>query len=118
MTSTLTSVPSGKPTGSVRSIQPLLIFPVIVMEILVVAAIIPIRHYNRHAMNEKLAQQLAARDRLRRHLSRQKTPRERMAEMARLQRRAREILQKSPEGYARFLRRNFKARAISSPKNP
>lgn len=61
---------------------------------------------------DDLSRQLAARDSLRRKLAWAKTPRERMQEMARLQQAAWEALRLSPEGYAHFLRRNFKKRAI------
>jgi hypothetical protein len=62
-------------------------------------------------MNE-IAEQLARRDRYRRHLALQKTPEERMADMARMQQRMWTTLSQSPVGYAHFLRRNYKARAI------
>jgi hypothetical protein len=65
---------------------------------------------------DEIAEQLAARDRYRRRLAVQKTPEERMAEMARLQKAMWARLQSSPEGYAHFLRRNYKARAIPIPK--
>src|SRR5206468_2212268 len=64
---------------------------------------------------DDIAEQLAARDRLRRKLALQKTPEQRMADMARLQAAMWAALQRSPEGYARFMRRNFKARAIAVP---
>ena len=40
------------------------------------------------------------------------TPSQRMAEMDKMQRRAWELLQQSPEVYAEFMRRNFKKRAV------
>jgi hypothetical protein len=58
------------------------------------------------------AQQLISRDRLRRKLAEQATPEERVRELARLQEATWAILRSSPAGYAHFLRRNFKARAI------
>ena len=61
---------------------------------------------------DDLAEQVAIRDSFRRKLALRQTPAERMAAMARLQEATWEILRRSPEGYARFLRRNFKARAI------
>jgi hypothetical protein len=64
---------------------------------------------------ENLQEQLALRDRMRRHLSAQKSPSQRLHEMAWRQRLAWNLLRRSPEGYARFLRRNFKARAIDVP---
>ncbi|MGA3066028.1 MAG: hypothetical protein ABSF29_04190 [Tepidisphaeraceae bacterium] len=61
---------------------------------------------------DDLSQQIARRDRFRRKLALMKSPAERMADMAILQERMWAILRSSPEGYARFLRRNFKARSI------
>lgn len=63
---------------------------------------------------EDISEQLARRDHFRRMISWQKTPEQRMAEMARMQQAAWEMLRRSPEGYAHFLRRNFKARAIGA----
>ena len=65
---------------------------------------------------DDIAARLAARDRYRRRLALRKTPEERMAEMARLQEAMWARLRSSPEGYAHFLRRNYKARAIPMPK--
>jgi hypothetical protein len=62
---------------------------------------------------DEISQQLALRDSLRRKLALAKTPAERMREMARLQEAAWETLRRSPQGYAHFLRRNFKARSIT-----
>jgi len=62
---------------------------------------------------DDIAEQLARRDRYLRKVDLQKTPEQRMDEMALLQQRAWTILRSSPEGYARFIRRNFKARAIN-----
>jgi hypothetical protein len=61
---------------------------------------------------DDISDELARRDRVRRYLAKKTTPEQRMEEMARRQARAWEILRNSPEGYARFLRRNFRARAI------
>jgi hypothetical protein len=66
-------------------------------------------------MDEDIARQLAARDRLRRKLSLQKTPAQRMHDLAKLQAAAWAELRSSPNGYAHFLRRNFKARSVSGP---
>jgi hypothetical protein len=65
---------------------------------------------------QDISAQLARRDRLRAHMALQKTPQERMAAMAKLQEAAWERIRLSPEGYAHFMRRNFKARAIKVPK--
>jgi len=61
---------------------------------------------------DDIGEELARRDRVRRYLAQKTSPEQRMEEMARRQARAWEILRNSPEGYARFLRRNFRARAI------
>jgi hypothetical protein len=61
---------------------------------------------------DDIAEQLARRDSYRRKLALLKTPAERMRDFAELQRRSRAILESNPEGYAHFIRRNFKARAI------
>ena len=45
-------------------------------------------------------------------LAEQATPEERLRDLARLQEATWAILRSSPAGYAHFLRRNFKARAI------
>ena len=63
-------------------------------------------------MDYDLTEQLAVRDRMLKRLALQSTPEERLHLMAGLQRRAWETLRKSPAGYAHFLARNFKARAI------
>jgi hypothetical protein len=65
---------------------------------------------------DNISEQLVRRDRLRAHLAQQKTPEQRMADMARLQETMWATLRKSPEGYAHFMRRNFKARAINVRK--
>lgn len=67
--------------------------------------------YNMFKMDD-LAEQFARRDRLRRKLALEKTPEQRMRDMARLQERMWATLRSSPDGYAHFLRRNYKARAI------
>jgi hypothetical protein len=66
-------------------------------------------------MDAEIAERLAARDQLRRKLALAKTPEQRMADMARMQQAMWETMRRSPEGYRHFLRRNFKARAISAP---
>jgi len=65
---------------------------------------------------DHLTEQLAIRDRLRKRLAAQSTPAQRLEQMLRLQRFAWDLLRQSPEGYAHFLRRNFKARAIAVPR--
>ncbi|HLL90588.1 MAG TPA: hypothetical protein VK324_14905 [Tepidisphaeraceae bacterium] len=61
-------------------------------------------------MDADLAAQLARRDRLRRVVHARRTPAERVAEMMRLQAAAWAALRASPEGYLRYLRRNYRAR--------
>jgi hypothetical protein len=61
---------------------------------------------------DELTDQLAVRDRFRRKLARLQSPAERVRSMARIQKNMWATLRSSPEGYAHFLRRNFKARAI------
>ena len=70
--------------------------------------------YTRRAVDD-LWEQLAARDRMRARLARLAAPAERVRDMARLQEATWEVLRRSPEGYAHFLRRNFKKRAIPVP---
>jgi hypothetical protein len=65
---------------------------------------------------DDISRHLAARDRYRRRLALLKTPEQRMQDMERLQQQMWATLQSSPEGYAHFLRRNYKARAIPIPK--
>ena len=72
--------------------------------------------YNKPVM-EDISRQLAARDRYRRRLALLKTPEQRMEEMADLQEQMWARLRSNPEGYAHFLRRNYKARAIPIPRN-
>lgn len=72
----------------------------------------PCVRYNRRIVDD-IAEQFSRRDRFRRKLALQKTPAQRMADMARRQQMMWATLQRSPNGYAHFLRRNFKARAIS-----
>jgi hypothetical protein len=62
-------------------------------------------------MNE-IDEQLARRDRFLRHRWASLTPAQRFQEMMDLQQSTWDLLRSSPEGYAHFLRRNFKARAI------
>jgi hypothetical protein len=64
---------------------------------------------------EQLTEQLAVRDRMRKRLAAQCTPAERLEQMLRLQCLAWDLLRQSPQGYAHFLRRNLKARAIAVP---
>jgi hypothetical protein len=66
-------------------------------------------------MMDDLSKQLARRDSFRRKLALRKTPQERMRDMAQLQETMWATLRRSPEGYAHFLRRNFKARAVRAP---
>jgi len=65
---------------------------------------------------DELTQQLRLRDQMRRKLALQKTPSQRMSDMRRLQETTRATLRSSPNGYAHFLRRNFKARAVAVQK--
>jgi hypothetical protein len=67
---------------------------------------------------DDLAEQLARRDSFRRKLALRKTPQERMRDMAKLQETMWATLRRSPEGYAYFLRRNFKARAVLMRNDP
>ncbi|HEY8749444.1 MAG TPA: hypothetical protein VIM11_15775 [Tepidisphaeraceae bacterium] len=62
--------------------------------------------------DDDIASQLAIRDSYRRKLAMLKTPAERMRDMERLQAEMWARLRSSPEGYAHFLRRNYKTRAI------
>jgi hypothetical protein len=66
---------------------------------------------------DDIESKLAARDRYRQKLALQKTPEQRMEDFWRLQEAAWATLRSNPEGYARFLRRNYKARAIPIPKS-
>jgi hypothetical protein len=59
-----------------------------------------------------LSTQIMIRDSLRRKLAAAQTPEQRLEEMARLQETTWRMLRANPSGYARFLRRNYKARAI------
>ncbi len=68
-----------------------------------------------YAMDE-IAKQLAIRDRVRRHYWQSLTHEQRLDEMSRLQARAWAILRSNPAGYAHFIRRNIKARAIPTDK--
>jgi hypothetical protein len=61
---------------------------------------------------DDITRQQAIRDRFQRKLSLQKTPEQRMRDMETLQATAWATLRRSPEGYAHFLRRNFRARAV------
>lgn len=66
---------------------------------------------------DDISDQLAARDRFRRAVYARQSPAERMEAMRRLQRMTWRVLQSSPNGYAHFLRRNFRARAVDVPVN-
>jgi hypothetical protein len=61
---------------------------------------------------DDISEQLARRDRFRLKMALLKTPEERMRDMDRLQERMWATMKSSPEGYAHFLRRNFKARSV------
>ena len=61
---------------------------------------------------DDIAEQLAIRDSFRRKMVLKDSPAERMRAMARLQQRTWDALRASPTGWANFLRRNFKMRAI------
>jgi hypothetical protein len=61
------------------------------------------------------ANSLAPRDRVRRQRSLAMSPAERLAAMRQLIEQSWAILQKNPEGVARFRRRNFQARAVRTP---
>ena len=61
---------------------------------------------------EDIAEELARRDRFLRHRALAMTPEQRMAEMQRLQEQAFALLKQSPKGYAHFMARNFKKRAV------
>lgn len=63
-------------------------------------------------MDEEIAEQFARRERLRKQLAARETYAQRMQKMAILQEASWNALQASPTGWAHFLRRNFKARAI------
>jgi hypothetical protein len=67
-------------------------------------------------MDPEIAEQLARRDRLRKKLAAGETYSQRMQKMAELQEATWKALQASPTGWAHFLRRNFKARAIDVTK--
>jgi hypothetical protein len=72
------------------------------------------RWYARSTVDD-IARQLAARDRLMRRQSQELTPDQRLSKMWQLQQASWERLHQSPKGYAHFIRRNFKARAITPP---
>ncbi|HET6252305.1 MAG TPA: hypothetical protein VFE47_31755 [Tepidisphaeraceae bacterium] len=61
---------------------------------------------------DDIAEQFAIRDSFRRKMALRKTPEQRMTEMAERQRLTSERGGMLPEGYANFLRRNFRKRAI------
>ena len=55
---------------------------------------------------------IVARNRFQRRLSEQRTPGERLAELARLQQASFRLLRESPHGYEHFLRRNLESRRV------
>jgi hypothetical protein len=61
---------------------------------------------------DDIAEQLAIRDRFLRNRWKQLSLEQRIAEMYRLQKRSWDLLRSSPTGYAAFMRRNMKQRAI------
>jgi hypothetical protein len=61
---------------------------------------------------DDIAAQLAIRDRFRRNLAMRETPAQRLAAMFQLQESTWNLLKSSPQGWDRFIRRNFKRRAI------
>jgi hypothetical protein len=63
---------------------------------------------------DELTEQLAIRDRFVRRRSLLMSPAQRIEAMRRLQQSAWDRLRQSPEGYAHFIRRNFKARAVDT----
>jgi hypothetical protein len=67
---------------------------------------------------DDIAAQLALRDSFRKKIQLQKTPTERLRDMNRLQEAMWQTLLRSPAGYAHFMRRNFKQRAIDVEKLP
>jgi hypothetical protein len=68
-------------------------------------------------MDEQTAKEIEVRNRFMRNRWLRLTPSERLEEMAKLQQRSWEILRSSPEGYAHFIRRNFKARSVRTEKS-
>jgi hypothetical protein len=60
-------------------------------------------------MDEEIKERLAARDRLMRQQSLRLTPEQRLEKLWQLQEASWERLRNSPEAYAHFIRRNFKA---------
>jgi hypothetical protein len=66
---------------------------------------------------DDIAEQLAIRDRFLRRRQAAMTPVERLVRMQELQAQAWEILRNSPEGYANFIRRNFRKRAVDPHDN-
>jgi hypothetical protein len=59
------------------------------------------------------AEEIARVERYRRKLMWMKTPRERLQLLEKLQKEAWAILRSSPQGYAHYLRRNYKKRATN-----
>jgi hypothetical protein len=71
------------------------------------------------AMTQLDPAQFELRNRFMRREALKLSPSERMVQMAAMEKKAMEILRKNPEGYARFLRRNFRKRAIPhGPSEP
>jgi hypothetical protein len=62
-------------------------------------------------MDAEIAEQLARRDRFRRHQWRLLTPDQRIANMVQLQERSWELLRSNPPAFERWFRRNWSARA-------
>jgi hypothetical protein len=67
--------------------------------------------YDEQSMAD-ISEELARRDRFLRARRMQMTPEQRMAQMQRMQAAAWTVLKNSPNGYAHFMARNFKARAV------
>ena len=63
-------------------------------------------------VDDAIARAIEKRDRHRRHRQQLRTPAERMEVCWRLQAISRALLMASPEGYAAFIKRNHKLRAI------
>ncbi len=62
--------------------------------------------------HESIEAAILARHRFQRRLSEQRTPGERLAELARLQQASFHLLRESPHGYEHFLRRNLESRRV------
>jgi hypothetical protein len=68
-------------------------------------------------MDEEIAEQFARRDRMRKKMAARESYSQRMQKMADLQEATWKALRASPTGWAHFLHRNFKARAIDVAKS-